>query len=62
MASRREVFLMGMMAMAKSGRRNDKSMEEQGNIYRNLVGNPEGKRPLRRPGRRWEDNIEIGLG
>jgi transposase len=26
-----------------------------------LVGKPEGKRPLGRPGRRWEDNIKIGL-
>jgi hypothetical protein len=25
-----------------------------------LVGNPEGKRPLRRPRRRWED-IKMGL-
>jgi hypothetical protein len=26
------------------------------------VGKPEGKRPLGRPRRRWEDNIEIGWG
>jgi len=26
-------------------------------VYRILVGKPEGKRPLRRPRRRWEDNI-----
>jgi hypothetical protein len=26
-----------------------------------LVGNPEGKRPLRRPRRRWVENIKIGL-
>jgi len=25
------------------------------------VGEPEGKRPLGRPGRRWEDNIKMGL-
>jgi hypothetical protein len=25
------------------------------------VGNPEGKRPLERPRRRWEDNIEMDL-
>jgi hypothetical protein len=25
------------------------------------VGKPEGKRPLGRPGRRWVDNIKIGL-
>jgi hypothetical protein len=34
---------------------------EKRNEYRILVGNPEGKRPLGRPGRRWVDNIEIGL-
>jgi hypothetical protein len=28
------------------------------NAYRILVGKPEGKRPLRRPGCRWEDNIK----
>jgi hypothetical protein len=27
-----------------------------------LVGRPEGKRPLGRPRRRWEDNIKIDLG
>ena len=26
-----------------------------------LVGKPEGKRPLGRPRRRWEDNIKMGL-
>jgi len=26
-----------------------------------LVGKPEGKRPLGRPRRRWEDNIKLGL-
>ena len=26
--------------------------------YRVLVGKPEGKRPLRRPRRRWEDNVK----
>jgi hypothetical protein len=27
-----------------------------------LVGNPEGKRPLGKPRRRWEDNIRMDLG
>jgi len=27
--------------------------------YRNLVGRHEGKRPLGRPRRRWEENIEM---
>jgi hypothetical protein len=31
------------------------------NAYRILVGKPEGKIPLGRPGRGWEDNIKMGL-
>jgi hypothetical protein len=30
-------------------------------VYRVLVGRPEGKRPLGRLRRRWEDNIKMGL-
>jgi hypothetical protein len=30
-------------------------------VYRVLVGKPEGKRPLGRPTRRWEDNIKMDL-
>ena len=30
-------------------------------MYRVLVGRPEGKRPLGRPRRRWEDNIKMDL-
>jgi hypothetical protein len=30
-------------------------------LYRVLVEKPEGKRPLGRPRRRWEDNIKIYL-
>jgi len=30
-------------------------------VYRVLVGKPEGKRPLRRPRRIWEDNIKMDL-
>jgi hypothetical protein len=42
-------------------------MGERRNVHRLLVGEPEGKRPLGRPRRRWMDNIkmdvlEIGLG
>jgi hypothetical protein len=29
--------------------------------YKILVGNPEGKRPLGRPRRRWENNIKIDV-
>jgi hypothetical protein len=32
------------------------------NAYRILVGKPEGKRPLGRPRRRWEDNAMMDLG
>jgi len=30
-------------------------------VYRVLMGRLEGKRPVGRPRRRWEDNIEMGL-
>ena len=36
-------------------------IEERRGVYRVLVGNPEGKRPLGRPRRRWEDNIKMDL-
>jgi hypothetical protein len=36
-------------------------MRTKRNAYRILVGNPEGKRPLGRPRRRWVDNIKMGL-
>jgi hypothetical protein len=31
------------------------------NVYRGLVGKIEGKRPLGRPRRRWEDGIKMDL-
>jgi len=34
---------------------------EKRGVYRVLAGKPEGKRPLGRPGRRWEDNIKMDL-
>jgi hypothetical protein len=42
-------------------------MGEKRRVHGVLVGNPEGKRPLGRPRRRWENGIrmdlrEIGLG
>jgi hypothetical protein len=40
-------------------------MREGRGVYRVLVGNPEGKRPLGRPRCRWEDNMnmqEVGCG
>jgi len=36
-------------------------MAEGRRVYRVLVGKPEGKRPLGRPRRRWEDNIKKDL-
>jgi hypothetical protein len=36
-------------------------MMERREVYRVLVGKPEGKRPLGRPRRRWEDNIKMDL-
>ncbi|KAJ4445945.1 hypothetical protein ANN_12631 [Periplaneta americana] len=36
-------------------------MGESRNSYRVIVGRPEGKSPLRRPRRRWEDNIKMDL-
>jgi hypothetical protein len=36
-------------------------MGERRSVYRVLVEKPEGKRPLGRPRRRWEDNIKIDL-
>jgi hypothetical protein len=36
-------------------------MGEDSGVQRKLVEKPEGKRPLRRPRRRWEDNIKIDL-
>jgi hypothetical protein len=36
-------------------------MGEKRNAHRILVGNPERKRPLGRPRRRWVDNIKVDL-
>ena len=36
-------------------------MGKRRGVYRVLVGKPEGKRPLVRPRRRWEDNIKMDL-
>ena len=36
-------------------------VEEGRGVHKVLVGKPEGKRPLGRPRRRWEDNIKKNL-
>ena len=36
-------------------------MGEGRGVHRVLVGKPEGKKPLRRPRRRWGDNIKMDL-
>jgi hypothetical protein len=36
-------------------------MKEDRGVHRELLGKPEGKRPLGRPSRRWEDNIKVYL-
>jgi len=36
-------------------------MGERRGIYRDLVGKPEGKRPLGRPRHRWDDNIKLDI-
>jgi len=36
-------------------------MGEKRGLYRVLVGTSEGKRPLWRPRRRWEDNIKMDI-
>jgi hypothetical protein len=36
-------------------------MVEKRNVYKVLVGKPEGKRPLGRPRHRWEDGIRMDL-
>jgi hypothetical protein len=36
-------------------------MGEKRNVYRSLVGKPEGKRPLGGPKHRWIDNIKMDL-
>jgi len=36
-------------------------MGERRGVYRILVGKPEGRKPLGRPRRKWEDNIKMDL-
>ena len=54
-----------IVRVIKSGRKmwvvHEEHMGEIGGVFRVLVGNSEGKRPLGRLGRRWEDNITLDL-
>jgi hypothetical protein len=36
-------------------------MDEMRNVYKILVGKPEGKTPLGRPRRMWEDSLKMDL-
>ena len=48
-----------MFRLCKSG--HVARMGEDRGVQRVLVGKPEGKRPLGRPRRRWEENIKMDL-
>jgi len=58
-------FLPNMVRVVKSRRMkwagHVARMGEGRGVYRVLVGKPEGKRPLGRPRRRWEDNTKMDL-
>jgi hypothetical protein len=63
--------LPNIVRVVKSGRmrwaRHVARMAEGRGVHQVLVGKPQGKRPLGRPRRRWEDNIktnlqEVGVG
>jgi hypothetical protein len=58
-------FLPNIVRMVKSRRmrwvRHVARMGEGRCVHRVLVGKPEGKRPMGRPKRRWEDNIKMDL-
>ena len=57
--------LTNIVRVVKSERRRSTGhvapMGEGRGVHRVLVGKPEGKRPLGRPRRRWEDNIKMDL-
>jgi hypothetical protein len=50
-----------IVRVIKSRRIHVARMGEGRGVYRVLVERPEGKRPLGRPRRRWEDNIKLDL-
>jgi hypothetical protein len=58
-------YLPSIIRIMKSGRmrwaEHVARMGEKRNVYRLLVGKPEGKRPLGRPRLKWIDNIKMDL-
>jgi len=60
-----DLYLPNVVLVTKSRKMNWAShvahMGERRGVYMVLVGEPEGKRPLGRPRRRWEDNIKMDL-
>ena len=49
-----------LLSVVKRPRCEDGKLFQLG-VHRVLVGKPEGKRPMGRPRRRWEDNIKTDL-
>jgi hypothetical protein len=47
--------------MGKACSTNGEEAKKKKNVYRMLVGKPEGKKPLGRPRVRWLDNIKMDL-
>jgi hypothetical protein len=54
--------LPSIVRVIKARRMRWACMGEVRDAYNILVGRPEGRRPLGRPRRRWEDNIKMDLG
>ncbi|KAJ4449155.1 hypothetical protein ANN_00551 [Periplaneta americana] len=57
--SRKDWRMLGLQRLRWAG--HVALMDKSRNAYRVLVGRPEGKRPLGRTRRRWEDNIKMDL-
>ena len=58
----RDIYsLPNIVRVLKSTRMRWARMWEGRGVHRVLVGKPEGKKPLGRPRRRWEDNIKMDL-
>jgi hypothetical protein len=53
--------LPNIVRVVKSRRMRCGAYGEERGVHRVLVGKPEGKMPLGRPRRRWEDNVKMDL-